>query len=298
MHEVNPAQGYFVSWNNKPAPGFAAADDQYGYGQVYRSILLTRQLDAQLAAHGGKLTRSDVVIAMETAASQDLDGVTIVKTLLDYLDAHHEPPISRRCAICCSRGSTADAHRLKAAAGDTQYQDAAAVAIADELVPNLIRALYDPILGPGGVSGVGSTGGATTLGYKVLPMQFVNTPNSGGAHLGSAYDGGYEGYVLADARAAHGAEPLPTASARRSPRASARGGPSTCLATIESALRHARTRTDHRQRFGTGVDLDAVDRVEPRPGRRCRCSTRSSSARWASSGSPRSTGRTARRSSR
>ena len=27
-------------------------------------------------------------------------------------------------------------------------------------------------------------------------MQFVNTPNSGGAHLGSAYDAGYEGYLL------------------------------------------------------------------------------------------------------
>ncbi len=27
-------------------------------------------------------------------------------------------------------------------------------------------------------------------------MPFVNTPNSGGAHLGSAFDGGYEGYLL------------------------------------------------------------------------------------------------------
>ena len=83
------------------------------------------------------------------------------------------------------------------APADTQYAHAAAVAIADELMPDLIRALYDPILAAGGVGSVGSTGGATAAGYNVLPMQFVNTPNSGGAHLGSAYDGGYEGYLVA-----------------------------------------------------------------------------------------------------
>ncbi len=82
VHEINPAQGFFVSWNNKPAPGFSAADDQYGYGQVYRSIMLVNQLKAQFAAHGGKVTRANVVQAMETAATQDLDGVSVLPLLL------------------------------------------------------------------------------------------------------------------------------------------------------------------------------------------------------------------------
>ncbi len=55
VHEVNPKQGFFISWNNKPAPGFAAADDQYDYGQVYRSILLVHQLQRKLR---GPTTRS------------------------------------------------------------------------------------------------------------------------------------------------------------------------------------------------------------------------------------------------
>ena len=37
-----PAAGYLVSWNNKPAPGFAAADNVWGYGSVYRSLALSR----------------------------------------------------------------------------------------------------------------------------------------------------------------------------------------------------------------------------------------------------------------
>ena len=92
VHETNPAQGFFVSWNNKPAPQFSAADDQYGYGPVYRSVLLVNQLKAQLAAHDGKLTRANVVTAMATAATQDLDGVTVLPQLLAYLQNRPEPP--------------------------------------------------------------------------------------------------------------------------------------------------------------------------------------------------------------
>ena len=91
VQEINPAQGFFVSWNNKPAPGFSAADDQYGYGQVFRSMMLVNQLKAQFAAHANKLTRANVVQAMETAASQDLDGVTVLPLLLKYLAGRSEP---------------------------------------------------------------------------------------------------------------------------------------------------------------------------------------------------------------
>ena len=49
-HEVNPPRGYFISWNNKPAPGFAT-DGEYAYSQTYRSVLLEQQLKRQLAAH-------------------------------------------------------------------------------------------------------------------------------------------------------------------------------------------------------------------------------------------------------
>ncbi|MBE7188407.1 penicillin acylase family protein [Jatrophihabitans endophyticus] len=240
VHEINPKTGYFVSWNNKPAPGFAAADDQYGYGQVYRSIMLTAQLKHQLAIHHGKLQRADVVKAMETAASQDLDGVSVLPLLLRYVKGRSEPAGVQKMLGQLRTWVAAGAHRRKAAPSDTQYQHAAAVAISDELMPLLIEALYDPILKAGGLGSQGSNGGATSPSYSALPMQFVNTPNSGGAHLGSAYDGGYESYLVSTLQQLLGKHPAdgfgPEITSRE-----CRGGPSTCHKAIDAALESAYT---------------------------------------------------------
>jgi acyl-homoserine lactone acylase PvdQ len=236
VHEINPKQGFFISWNNKPAPGFDAADDQYGYGQVYRSILLVHQLRHQLRLAHHRVTRADVVKAMETAASQDLDGVAIVPLVLKYEKGRHH---SAGVAAMLARLRTwvnHGAHRRKAHKGDAQYHYHAAVAIADELVPNLIRALYDPILRAGGLGSAGSPGGATAQAYKMLPMQFVNTPNSGGAHLGSAYDSGYESYLVATLQQLLGRHPRDGFTSVITKRECA-GGPRTCWKTIGAALR-------------------------------------------------------------
>ena len=137
VHQTN--KDYFVSWNNKPAPGFAAADDQYGYGAVYRSQLLVDQLQAQFASHPSGVQRSDVVKAMSFASTQDLDGTSVMPLLLQYLQGHSEPAGVQAMLDQLSSWVSDGAHRLKANPSDTQYQQAAAVAIADELMPNLIR---------------------------------------------------------------------------------------------------------------------------------------------------------------
>ena len=36
--QVNPARGYLASWNNKPAPGWGAPDEIWGWGSVQRSL--------------------------------------------------------------------------------------------------------------------------------------------------------------------------------------------------------------------------------------------------------------------
>jgi acyl-homoserine lactone acylase PvdQ len=234
VHQVDPGQGYFVSWNNKPAPGFSAADDQYGYGQSYRSQLLTAALKAALAK--GPITRAGLVQVMETAATQDLDGVNVVPLLLKEIGNRPEPAGVQAMLAQLRTWSAAGAHRKKSSAGASQYASAAAVAISDELVPRLIRALYDPILAAGGFGAVGSTGGAATNGYSVLPMQWVNTPNSGGAHLGSAYDGGYEGYLMSTLEQLLGQHPADGFGTAITSRECA-GGPATCTGTIDAALK-------------------------------------------------------------
>lgn len=238
VQETNPSQGYFVSWNNKPAPQFSAADDQYGYGQVFRSQTLVNQLKAQLAANGGKITRSQLVQAMEGGASQDLDGLQVLPALLEYLKTQPAQPAGVQAMLDqLSSWLAGGAHRLKAQPGDSQYGDAAAVATMDELEPALVHAVFDRLLAAGGTSAVGSNGGATTEGYQVLPMQFVNTPNSGGAHLGSAYDGGYEGYLQKTLQQLSGHTPAPAAPFT-SPITDewCGGGPASCGSAIDKAL--------------------------------------------------------------
>jgi hypothetical protein len=105
----------------------------------------------------------------------------------------------------------------------------------DELEPNLIESIYNRLLKGGGVGGQGSTGGATTPGYSILPMQFVNTPNSGDAHLGSAFDGGWEGYMqktLQQLRGRHPVDPFTSVITAHW----CGGGPATCRKAINAAL--------------------------------------------------------------
>jgi acyl-homoserine lactone acylase PvdQ len=237
VHETDPKQGFFVSWNNKPAPDFSAADDQYGYGPTYRSQMLVDQLKRQIRLTHHKLTRANVVQAMETAASQDLDGLTVLPQLLAYTRRGHEPAGVRQMLRVLDRWYTSGAHRRRASASAGQYADHAAVAIMDELEPELIEAVYNRLLGAGGIGGRGSTGGATSNGYNILPMQFVNTPNSGGARLGSAYDGGWEGYMQKTLQQLRGLHPLDPFSSVVTDKWCT-SGPSSCRKAIDAVLLH------------------------------------------------------------
>ncbi len=187
VHQVNPPQGFFDSWNNKPAPLFSASDGEYGYGPVYRVQMLTAQIRHQFSVHHGKITRADLVQAMETAASQDLDGLTILPALLKAVGGRHEPAGVDQMLAALRAWHGTGAHRILSSASDAQYEQADAVAIMDQLTPAVIRALFDPLF---------AAGGTNSGGYDVFPMGFVNEPFNGGGHLGSAYDGGWEGYTI------------------------------------------------------------------------------------------------------
>ena len=81
-----------------------------------------------------------------------------------------------------------------------------------------------------------STGGATLPGYAKVPMQWVNTPNSGDAHLGSAYDGGYEGYLMSTLQQLLGQKPADGFGPELTAHECA-GGPTTCHASVDQALK-------------------------------------------------------------
>jgi hypothetical protein len=156
--------------------------------------------------------------------------------ILRYVGTRSEPAGVKAMLAQLKAWNATGSHRIKAKHEDSQYVDHAAVAISDELVPNLIKAFYDPILADGGSGGVVSTGGATLPGYAKVPMQWVNTPNSGDAHLGSAYDGGYEGYLMSTFQQLLGQHPAdgfgPELTAHE-----CGGGPATCHTAVDQALK-------------------------------------------------------------
>lgn len=227
-HAIDPPSGWLISWNNKPAPGFSASDDMFGWGPVHRSQLLSVELQRRLAASDGRLTTADVVRVAEDAATEDLSGTATVPAVLGAL-----APDNKAAALAALLGpwAAAGAHRRKANASDAQYQDAAAVAAWDETYPRVVEALFGPLFAAGGVTAVDGL----PYAFDVLPMPFANTPNAEGAHQGDGYYVGWEGYLdkaLAELAGQPVAQPFPLAVMRRL----CGGGPRACPGALTAAF--------------------------------------------------------------
>jgi acyl-homoserine lactone acylase PvdQ len=190
-HQTGTPRGDITSWNNKPAPGFAAADDNYTYGPVQRVLSLQRAITEQLNAHGQLLTRANLVSAMEKAASVDLIGTTVLPELLTAMPSSGEPATVQAMLTTLQGWLNDGALRRKANPGDTQYADGAGVAIMDELYPAVLEALFDHLFKIGGVG--------TQLGlpssYNVVPEAFSQNPNQTGGS-GSSYYAGLQSQVV------------------------------------------------------------------------------------------------------
>lgn len=170
--EVNPRRGFATSWNNKPARGWRAADHNYGYGPVYRSLALDVRLAA--AVGDGPVTAARVVDAMADAATVDLRGQTILPHALALAAGDRRLGEVIRLLRDWMR---AGAHR-RDRDGDGRYDDGAAVALMDEWYPRLVHVVFDAQLGDF---------------YPQIPLPFDDAPSD--QNLGSAYQDGYYGYL-------------------------------------------------------------------------------------------------------
>jgi acyl-homoserine lactone acylase PvdQ len=199
-HQTGSPTGYILSWNNKPAPDFSAADDNYTYGPVQRMQSLQHALIAQLNANGQKLTRANLVSAMEAGASVDLTGTTVLPELLTAVSGSSTLSAGVHAMLVTLQIWLTDgALRRKAAPADTQYADAAGVVIMDQLYPAIVQAFFDHLFKAGGV--------ATQLGlpsaYTVVPEKFSQNPNQTGGG-GSSYYGGLQSQVVKALRQLNG----------------------------------------------------------------------------------------------
>lgn len=172
-HVVDPASGAIVNWNNKPAAGFGAADDNWSYGSVHRVLLLDENVAAKKIQ-----TPASVVSAMNLAATTDLRW-TLVPLLAGVL-AHGTAPSARDTQMLALlkewNGSRLDAN------GDGKI-DAPGAAIMDAWWPRLAVADLQPVLGP-----------LTDQLKQLAPIDNPANPN------GSSYGAGWYSYVDKDLR--------------------------------------------------------------------------------------------------
>jgi hypothetical protein len=223
---IDPEQGYLVSWNNKPAPGFSAADNDWGYGPVYRSLALEDRIKAGIRG-GRRMTRVQLVQAMEDAATVDVRGAYLLPLALDVIGTPTNA--QDRAAVRLLRAWVAKgAHRVDRARTGA-YADQAAVAILD--------GWWDPV-------GAGLAGSSASLPKDVLrgalgglddelPQGLDDHPRQG---LGSAFnDVAWYGYVSKDLRRVLGrAERAPYHRAYCGTRSACRAR---LLASLDSAVR-------------------------------------------------------------
>ncbi|MDX6656086.1 MAG: hypothetical protein QOH62_879 [Solirubrobacteraceae bacterium] len=143
--QADPKSGLLVNWNNRPAPNWGAADDNWSYGSTHRVQLLL----ANLAKHK-KQTPATVTSAMNAAATQDLRSVALTP-LLDRLLAGSAPPSPREGQMLAAL----DAWRAGGSSRldrnlDGKADAGAGPAIWDALYQGLVDATLAPALGPQG----------------------------------------------------------------------------------------------------------------------------------------------------
>jgi acyl-homoserine lactone acylase PvdQ len=141
-HAVDPR--YLVSWNNKQAPGWAAADDQYDYGPIHRSQLIADRVRKSIRGDR-KASLAQLVQSMEEPATEDLRAVKLLP-LLERAIGHPGSAKLRHALSVLERWRKAGGHR-RDLNQDGQYENERAVTLMDAWWPLLVRAEFEPVLG-------------------------------------------------------------------------------------------------------------------------------------------------------
>jgi acyl-homoserine lactone acylase PvdQ len=189
---VNPKSGVIKNWNGSPARGFGASDSNWSNQSVDRSDLLT--------GFKRRNTLVDVLRVVNRASTQDLRAVRVWPVINRVLSGGPAPDARSQQAVDVVNAWIAKGASRLDRDLDGKIDDPGA-AVLDQSWDALSQAVLSPVLGdlvaPGG-----------PLGQLETRDQSPRTAN------GSAYDGGWYGYVDKDLRSVLG-EPVRGAYSRR-----------------------------------------------------------------------------------
>src|SRR4029077_1669235 len=184
---INP--NFLVSWNNKPAPGFAAATNKYAWGSIYRMQLIRNFIEADIAG-GKQMGPEQLVSAMDEAATQDIRMVQLWPIIRQVLGTPSSKQLKE--AIARLESWYADGgHRRDLTNKDISkpgtYQHNEAITIMDAWWPKLLEAEFRPAVGEEGFNAVPS-------------MLRFGPPNPGALPAEPDFSDGWYGYVSKDLR--------------------------------------------------------------------------------------------------
>ncbi|MBC9715401.1 penicillin acylase family protein [Streptomyces sp. TRM66268-LWL] len=194
-HPQSVNQDYYISWNNKQADDYSAAD--FSFGAVHRGDLLDDRVKELIG--NGKVTRASLTQAMAEAAVADLRGEQVLPELLKVIRS--QPVADPQLAQAVQQleaWQQAGTLRNQTSAGSKTYAHADAIRIMDAWWPLLVEAAFKPGLGDELYAAL--TG---QLGVDEAPSA-AHGPT--GAHAGSAFQRGWWGYVDKDLRVVLGQE--------------------------------------------------------------------------------------------
>jgi acyl-homoserine lactone acylase PvdQ len=141
---LNPPQGYFISWNNKEAPGWRKGPTEWGDGPVHRALILHHKLLTQKAHGGGKVDLTGLTRSVNIAATTDLRGDEEYKWMRRVIGK--APAADERYLKLLDDWRRSGSQRLDAN-GDNLYDHGAATSLMDNWWPLAVRAEFRPALG-------------------------------------------------------------------------------------------------------------------------------------------------------
>jgi acyl-homoserine lactone acylase PvdQ len=214
-HPNSIDQDYYVSWNNKQALGYSAADGNFSWGPVQRVDLLDQGVKAYLAT-GAKFTRPALVQVMEKAAVSDLRGKEVLPLLLQVINSQPVTDSNQQALVNeLTTWLNAGATLTPTAAGSKTYQNAAAIQVFDAWWPLLVQAEFQSGMGTNlfnALVGAMQVNESPSGGQQLSGSGTVVSSNEAQPHKGSSFQFGWWGYVSKDLRSVLGqsvTDPLP-----------------------------------------------------------------------------------------
>jgi acyl-homoserine lactone acylase PvdQ len=208
-HGVDPASGEIVNWNNKPARGFSAADDQWSYGPAHRVNLLDDAVN-----RSDRHTLASLVAAMNRAATQDLRNTRVLPSIAAVLDGGAAPNARDAQMLELLKQWRANGSSRLDVDQNGRIDDPGA-AVMDTAWPKIADAVMSPVLGP-----------------QLDQLASVVTRDQSPSSQGSAYQSGWYGYVDKDLRTVAG---LPVRGAFKT-RFCGQGDLAACRAALWAAI--------------------------------------------------------------